>query len=150
VKFSGNLIKIKFKLVLYQKGVMPNKRSKRGITQIYCCPFCDQRLWRLGTSKYYLFYKDATEIRKNIGVSSKKAKLLAAQNSTYLDRKKWIEAFCCQKHGRMWLLISLQAQGCDYRLAKEKDWLQTNKTSDPRVSNPSVGEFTLRMSRALF
>jgi hypothetical protein len=128
---------------------MPNKRSKRGKTQIYSCPFCQQRLWRLGTSKYYLFYQNNTEIRKNLGISAKNAKLLANQNSTYLDKKKWIEAFCCQKHGSLWLLISLQEQGCDYRLAKEKDWLQTNKTSDPRISNPSVSEFTLRMSRAL-
>lgn len=129
---------------------MPNKRSKRGRTKIYCCPFCEQRLWRVGTSKHYLFYSNVNEIKQNLGISSKKAKLLAAQNPIYLDKNKWIEAFCCQKHGSLWLLISLQEEGYEYRLAKGKDWLQTTKTSDPRTSNPSVGEFTLRMSRALF
>lgn len=129
---------------------MPNKRNKRGKTQIYNCPFCEQRLWRLGTSKYYLFYKNATEIKKNLDISSKNAKLLASQSSTYLDTKKWIEAFFCQEHGTLWLFISLQETGYDYRLAKEKDWLQTNKTFDPRRSNPSVSEFTWRMSRARF
>ncbi len=125
---------------------MPNKRSGRK-TKKYFCPFCEQRLWRLGTAKYYLFYRNASEIKQNTGISSKKAGLLAIQNSTYLDTKKWIEAFCCPDHGTLWLLISLQEKDYEYRLAKEKDWLQTNKTLDPRMSNPSVSEFTQRMSR---
>ena len=110
---------------------MPNKRSIRKKTKQYFCPFCEKRLWRLGDSKYYLFYKNATEIKQNTGISSKKAALLAHQNSTYLDTKKWIEAFCCPDHGMLWLLISLQEKDYEYRLAKEKDWLQTNKTLDP-------------------
>ncbi len=125
---------------------MPNKRSGRK-TKKYFCPFCEQRLWRLGTPKYHLFYKNATEIRQNTGISAKKAKLLALQNTTYLDPNKWIEAFCCQNHGKLWLLISLQEKGIEYRLAKEKDWLQTNNTLDPRMFNPSVSEFTRKMSR---
>ena len=126
---------------------MPNKRSRRKETRKYFCPFCKQRLWRLGTSKYYLFYQNSTEIKQNTGISSKKAKLLTTQNTTYLDTKRWIEAFCCPDHGMLWLLISLQEQDYEYRLAKEKDWLKTNKTLDPRISNPSVSEFTLKMSR---
>ena len=65
----------------------------------------------------------------------------------YLDTKRWIEALCCPDHEMLWLLISLQEQDYEYRLAKEKDWLKTNKTLDPRISNPSVSEFTLKMSR---
>ena len=126
---------------------MPNKRSKRKKTRKYFCPFCEQRLWRLGGSKHNLFYKDAAEIRKNTKLSSKKAKLLSLQSSTYLDTNKWIEAFCCPSHGMMWLLISIEGDSYKYRLVKERDWLQTDRTIDPRVSNPSVGEFTLRMSR---
>ena len=127
---------------------MPNKRSGRK-TKKYFCPFCEQRLWRLGTSKHHLFYKDVTETKRNTGISSAKARLLLLQNSIYLDTKKWIEGFFCSNHGTLWLLISLQEKDCDYRLATEKDWLQTNKTIDPRMSNPSVSEFTLRMSRKL-
>ncbi len=127
---------------------MPNKRSGRK-TKKYFCPICEQRLWRLGTTKHHLFYKNATEIKQNTGLSSKKARLLAIQNTTYLDTNKWIEAFFCSNHGRLWLLISLQEKDFKYRLATEKDWLQTNKTLDPRMSNPSVSEFTLRMSRKL-
>lgn len=128
---------------------MPNKRSKRNKTRKYSCPFCEQRLWRLGKSKHNLFYKSAEEIRANTGMTMKKAKLLSIQSSTYLDSNKWIEAFCCPSHGMMWLLISVIKDSYEYRLAEEKDWLQTDKTLDPRVSNPSVSEFTLRMSRKL-
>ena len=128
---------------------MPNKRKNRNATRKFFCPFCEQRLWRSGNSKYYLFYKNAIEIKQNTQLSSKKARLLAHQNTTYLDTKKWIEAFCCPEHGLLWLLISLQDKSYEYRIAKEKDWLQTNRTIDPRNSNPSVSEFSLRMSRKL-
>lgn len=103
----------------------------------------------MGKTKHNLFYKDAKEIRENTGIPPKKAKLLSLQNSTYLDPKKWIEAFCCPSHGMLWLLISLKEDSYEYRLARERDWLQTDGTIDPTVSNPSVSEFTLRMSRKL-
>lgn len=128
---------------------MPNKRSRRQKTKKYICPYCEERLWRLGNSKHYLFYKDALEIRSNTGISLNKAKLLLLQNSTFLDKSKWIEAFCCSKHGMMWLKVFIEGDGYKYSLAQEKDWLQTNRTLDPRVSNPSVSEYTLRMSRKL-
>lgn len=127
---------------------MPNKRSGRRQAKKFFCPHCQQRLWRLGRSKYYLHYQNAEEIRSNTGITLKKAKLLALQSTTYLDRHRWIEAFCCSSHGMMWLLVSAKDKNYEYRLATAKDWLRTDKTIDPQVSNPSVSEFTLRMSRA--
>ncbi|MEL6581463.1 MAG: hypothetical protein AAFQ14_17120 [Cyanobacteria bacterium J06621_12] len=126
---------------------MPNKRSKRRKTKKYFCPHCEQRLWRLGNSKHHLYYQDAEEIRNNTGIPLKKAKLLSLQSSTYLDQSKWIESFCCPSHGMMWLLVSVKDESYEYRLARGNDWLRTNKTIDPRIGNPSVSEFTLRMSR---
>ena len=126
--------------------VMPNRRSRRNQTFPFFCPYCQQRLWRLGYTKHYIFYKNATEIKENTGISTKKSKLLNLQNNTYLDNKKWIEALCCSEHGRLWLLISRQEKTYEYRLAKETDWLRTNKTIDPRNPNPSVSEFTQKMS----
>ena len=128
---------------------MPNKRSNRRQTKKYFCPYCEQRLWRLGNTKHHLFYKDAEEIRNNTNLTLKKAKLFSTQNSTYSDRNKWIEAFCCSSHGMMWLFISMQNGELSYRVAQRRDWLQTNNTVDPRIANPSVSEFTLRMSRKL-
>lgn len=128
---------------------MPNKRSVRGNARKFYCPYCEDRLWRLGTTKYYLFYKNADEIRKNVGVSAKKAKFLINQNTTYLDTNRWIEGFHCSVDGNLWLTISVKEGDYQYQIAKEADWLQTNKTQDPRLSNPSVSEFTLRMSRKL-
>ena len=130
-------------------STMPNKRSKRKKIRKYFCPYCEQRLWRLGNTKHYLYYKNANEIKHNTGMTLKKAKLLSLQNSTYLDDNKWIEAFCCSDHGMMWILISVQSDDYNYQLATRKDWSQTNKTIDPSLSNPSVSEFTLRMSRKL-
>lgn len=126
---------------------MTNKRSNRQKTKKYFCPDCEQRLWRLGGSKYHLYYQNAEEIRNNTGITLKKAKLLALQSATYLDQNKWIEAFCCSSHGMMWLLVSVQDNNHQYRLARGNDWLHTDKTVDPRITNPSVSEFTLRMSR---
>lgn len=128
---------------------MPNRRSNRSKTKKFFCFICQQRLWRTGTQKYNLFYQNAAEIKKHVNITSKKAKFLAAQNTTYLDTKKWIEGFCCSNHGTQWLLISVMGDTYEYRLAKDEDWLQTSKTVDPRISNPSVSEFTLRMSRKL-
>lgn len=126
---------------------MPNKRSKRRKVKQYSCPLCMQRLWRLGTSKYHLFYRSASEISENTGITPKKSKFLATQKNTYLDSKRWIEGFCCSNHGSLWVLISTHNDKHEYRLAKEKDWLRTERTLDPRILNPSVSEYTLRMSR---
>jgi hypothetical protein len=130
---------------------MSNKRSKRKTIQQFFCPFChdcETRLWRLGSSKHYLFYQSATEIRQNLQLSAKKAAFLANQNSTYLDSNIWLEEFFCPTHGKMWLRLSRQNQPeLAYRQATREDWRQTNKTYDPTNPNPSVSEFSYRMSR---
>ena len=126
---------------------MPNKRRGRNKTVHFYCPYCQERLWRTGTPKYRIFYRNAVEIRRNTGMSAKSARFLSLQNSTFLDANKWIEGFCCSLDGSFWLLISFKAGKHEYRIANEKDWLRTNATIDPRISNPSVSEFTLRMSR---
>ncbi len=126
---------------------MPNKRSRRGKEKVFNCPTCEKRLWRLGTTKYYLFYRSPAEINKNKGISTKKAKFLIGQNSTYLDTSKWVEGFHCSDHGNIWLTISVENSEYNYDIAKEADWLMTSKTQAPGLSNPSVSEFSLKMSR---
>ena len=107
------------------------------------------RLWRLGSQKHHIFYSSAAEIRKNMKISSKKAKLLGTQNTSCLDSNRWIENFYCSNHGRLWLLIDSYSKEFQYRLAEERDWLRSDKTIDPTRRNPSVSEFTLKMSRKL-
>lgn len=127
---------------------MPSKRSSRRKVKKFHCPFCDSRLWRVGSPKHHIFYQGRQEIRDNTPLSAKKAAFYIAQSTTYLDQKKWLESFYCETHGTLWMLISALDDGdYDYRLAKEQDWLRTDKTIDPRRSNPSVSEFTQRMSR---
>jgi hypothetical protein len=130
---------------------MANKRSKRKKIKHFLCPLCENRLWRLGSPKYHIFYKNAGEIRKNLKISAKKASFLAAQNSAYVDPSSWIEEFFCTEHGKMWLLLARQSdENILYRLAKREDWERTNKTIDPTTPNPSVSEFTYRMSRQVY
>lgn len=130
---------------------MPNKRSKRKKIKHFFCPICENRLWRLGSPKHYLFYQNAAEIRRSLKISAKKASFLVAQNSAYVDSNSWIEEFFCNEHGRMWLLLSRQNdEHIVYRPAKREDWERTNKTIDPTQPNPSVSEFTYRMSRKAY
>jgi hypothetical protein len=134
-----------------QEKHMSNKRSKRKNIKHFFCPLCHDgktRLWRLGSTKHYIFYKNAQEIRQNLPLSAKKAAFLASQNSTYLDTNNWLEEFFCPIHGKMWLYLSSQSQQeLTYRLSTREDWRQTNKTYDPTNPHPSVSEFSYRISR---
>jgi hypothetical protein len=60
---------------------MPNKRSKRARAQIFHCPYCESRLWRLGGPRHFLYYSNVTEILKNLDISRKNATLLAIQGA---------------------------------------------------------------------
>lgn len=126
---------------------MPNKRSKRKKTHQFCCIFCGSRLWRQGSPKHFLFYKEALEIRRNLGISRKNSTLLAAQG-VYVDRSSWLEEFVCGQHGSMWLLVRKQADEALIAVpATRKHWECTTGTIDPDNPNPSVSEFSYRMSR---
>ena len=127
---------------------MSNKRAKRRKVKHFSCPFCETRLWRSGNPKYHVFYRNARQIRENLQISAKKASFLANQSSTYLDRNAWLEEFFCSTHGTMWLYISRHQQELiTYRPATKEDWLQTNRTLDPTNPNPSISEFSYRISR---
>jgi hypothetical protein len=104
-------------------------------------------LFRLGSTKHFLFYKNAEEISNNIGLHIKKAKLLASQG-LFTDRSSWLEEFFCSQHGNLWLVIQTNAKGyLTTRFAEANDWKKTTGTIDPTIANPSVSEFTYRMSR---
>ncbi|MBV9386398.1 MAG: hypothetical protein JOZ78_08220 [Chroococcidiopsidaceae cyanobacterium CP_BM_ER_R8_30] len=126
---------------------MPGKRSKRNKVQHFYCPYCEHRLWRLGSPKHFLFYLGAAEIKQNVGMSSKSAALLAARGD-YLDNNSWIEDFFCRDHGKLWMKITRKDGGkLVSAMATSIDWRQTTRTIMPHSPNPSVSEFTYRMSR---
>ncbi|MGD1920394.1 MAG: hypothetical protein ACFCAD_16845 [Pleurocapsa sp.] len=128
---------------------MPNKRSSRRRVNHFSCPHCHQRLWRMNSVKYYLHYQNADEIQKNLNITRKKASFLANQRSVYVDCNRWIEEFFCSQHSTIWLLVSRQQDGkLTSVVAKAKDWQKTGKTIDPRLLNPSVSEYSYRMSRS--
>jgi hypothetical protein len=126
---------------------MPCKRSNRKNVQHFCCPYCDRRLWRLGSPKHFLFYLEAAEIQQNVSMSRKSAAFLANRGA-YVDRNAWIEEFFCGEHGKLWMKLTKNDQGkLVATLANSKDWQQSTRTIDPNMPNPSVSEFTYRMSR---
>lgn len=127
---------------------MSNKRNKRSKTPQFHCPHCQKRLWRLGSLKYHLFYRGRTEIKKHLGLTPKKASFLASQNSSYVDRNCWLEDFFCEEDGKMWLRLTKKDDGSIAScIATRNDWNQTLHTINPDSPNPSVSEFSYRMSR---
>ena len=126
---------------------MPNKRRNRSAIVTFLCPYCERRLWRLGSQKHHLFYQGAQEIAQQRGLSQKKAALLATQG-VYVDRSAWLEEFMCGEDGMMWMYIKQSPEGnINSRLAEEHDWQRTSGTLDPNTPNASVSEFTYKMSR---
>ncbi len=126
---------------------MPGKRSKYKNVRHFYCPYCERRLWRLGSPKHFLYYTGASEIQKNTNVPRKNALLLSTKG-TYVDSNSWIEEFLCGDHGKLWMKVTRKIDGnLGTTLAISKDWEQTTRTIQPDTPNPSVSEFSYRMSR---
>jgi hypothetical protein len=127
---------------------MPGKRSRKNKKPEFNCPYCQTKLWRIGSTKHYLYYQELSEVQKNLNISRKKASLLIAQNNTYLDQSTWIENFVCEEHGTMWLKISRRLeQPIEISLASDNDWQKSTGTINPNFPNPSVSEYSYSMSR---
>lgn len=126
---------------------MPNKRKKKNQTLKIYCPYCDQRLWRMGTGKHNLYFQGVTEIQQQFGLTRKKASLLVGQNSVQVDQSSWLEEFFCNFHGKMWIHLLKQTDGnILINIANEHHWKRSSNTIDPNLPNPSVSEFTYKMS----
>jgi hypothetical protein len=126
---------------------MANKRSKRANIQKFYCPYCERRLWRLGGPRHFLYYNNATEILNNLDITRKRATLLATQGA-YVDRLTWLEELFCGEHGKIWMRLRQNDEGAiSFKIASDADWRNSTGTLDPNAPNPSVSEFTFRMSR---
>lgn len=127
---------------------MANKRSSRKQVQKFYCPSCEARLWRIGSSKYTLFCQGISEIQEGFHLNRKGASLLAAQESSPVNRNTWLEEFLCSQHGKMWLRVTKSPEGLLFTSeAKDRDWKRTTRTFDPNLPNPSVSEYSFRHSR---
>ncbi|MBC7881116.1 MAG: hypothetical protein H7Y37_07255 [Anaerolineae bacterium] len=127
---------------------MPGKRSKRSDTERFACPDCENRLWRIGSEKYLIYCSEASDFVHYMGMSRRQAAMSMAQGYR-LDRHSWIEEFFCGEHGKMWLLVrNLESGKIATTTATAHDWKRSTGTPNPDSSNPSVSEFTQRMSRS--
>ncbi len=92
---------------------MSNKRCKRKENQQFYCLHCERRLWRLGSSKHFLFYTNESEIEQNIDTARQNPMFLATKGS-YIYDNSWIEEFLCGEHGKMWMLVfNSESPGCN-------------------------------------
>jgi len=108
---------------------------------------CALPLWRLGSRKYHLYYHGVGEIVAHTHLTRKKAALLATDGN-FIDRNAWLEEFFCWEHGKLWLALRRDADGeLRATLPTSEDWQRTTGTVHPTCPNPSVSEFTFRMSR---
>ncbi|MEL4895931.1 hypothetical protein [Crocosphaera sp. Alani8] len=102
----------------------------------------------MGGPKHFLFYEGTAEIQQGFKLPLKKAKFLAKQQPICVNQNVWLEEFFCERHGKMWLLISRSQQGeITSRPATREDWNRTSNTFNPDRPNCSVSDFTCRMSR---
>lgn len=108
---------------------MSGKRSNRSKTQKFYCPYCEERLWRTGGCKHYLFYADMSEINHSSKISARQRGMLVDKNAQ-IDYRKWIEKFFCRNHGKVWLLVSKsEFSHLTTRLAVSSDWQCLTGTS---------------------
>jgi hypothetical protein len=88
------------------------------------------------------------EIQEQFRLSRKNAGFLAQQSSVHLIRNTWLEEFFCAVDGKVWLLLTKAEDGTIASTpAKEQHWQRSTRTIDPNKPNPSVSEFSYRMSR---
>ncbi len=127
---------------------MAGKRSNRKTPKFYC-PHCQKQLWRLGSTKHFLFFEGPQEIREHFKLSRKLSSFLVAQNPVQIDNEEWIEEFFCELHGNMWLHIKKENDGTlqSLGIASRSIWKRSVKTYDPDLPNTSVGEYSYKMSR---
>jgi hypothetical protein len=101
---------------------MSGKRSSRSKIQKFYCPYCEERLWRQGGTKHYIFYAGIGEINRHSERSSGQPGILTVQNAC-IDHKRWLEKFFCRSHGKVWLLVSKrELNKLTTRLAVASDW----------------------------
>ncbi|BFM39399.1 hypothetical protein [Synechocystis sp. LKSZ1] len=127
---------------------MPGKRSRYHQVHKFYCPRCSRRLWRNGSTKHYLYCEGVQEIQEQFQLSRKNANFLAQQSSVQLIRSAWLEEFFCAVDGKIWLLLTKAEDGTITSTpAQEQHWQRSTHTIDPNKPNPSVSEFSYRMSR---
>jgi hypothetical protein len=124
---------------------MVHKRRKK---QHFPCPKCDLQLLRTGSKKYPLFSENPEEIACKADINRKKAPMLLAMNGAFIHQSTWLEEFLCESHGCLWLVVHRNNAGrLRIALPNANDWKRTTGTLHPDLPNPSVSEFTHRMSR---
>lgn len=105
---------------------MVNKRSNRKNVQHFYCPYCDRRLWRVGSLKRFIFYLDAAQIQQNLNISRKSAVSLANKGAC-VDRNSWLEEFFCEEDGNLWMKVTMNTGSDVVGITTSKDCQQSTR-----------------------
>lgn len=119
------------------------KRSKR--RAIYC-PI--HNCYLDSVSQKFSIYSNQTSHLKQHGMGKQAARRILEKHSEVVLQNHWLEAFWCEEcQDVQWYYI--YKNDCDYKVSIPPNdlWERVVGVNDPR-GNPSVGEFTLRHSRA--
>jgi competence CoiA-like predicted nuclease len=126
---------------------MPGKRSSRKKVQRFFCPYCQERLWRLGGSKHHLLLPSTKNTQQNLHRNSQRLGK-ASEKTTDIDPNQWIEEFFCNEHSKVWMLVSRATHDhLTAALATQTDWQRAAVTSPIHSSHGSASKFTIRASR---
>lgn len=109
------------------------KLSEHQNVQRFCCPYCERRLWSLGSPERFLYYSGGAEIRQNVNMLHKSAIFMdntsaCAESNSWTEEFLWIEEFLCGDHGKLWMKVNRKT--CDTvvaTIASQTRWA----TNDP-------------------
>jgi hypothetical protein len=126
---------------------MPGKRSGRNKVQRFFCPYCQERLWRLGGTKHHLLLPGIGKNQQNLTNDSKYDEK-ASEEKISVDPDQWIEEFFCSEHSKLWMLVRKTPHNRLIAvLASNADWQKSAGSPIVDSSSCSASEFTVRMSR---
>jgi hypothetical protein len=101
------------------------------------------------SQKYRLYADSVAQLQQN-GLSKRQASLAMTVHSAILLESTWIEAFWCPAcEAVSWYQVRKQDETFSLSPVNDSAWLRSIGTTDPRLGNPSVSEFSRRQSRPL-
>jgi hypothetical protein len=101
-------------------------------------------------SQKYRLYADSVAQLQQHGLTKRQASLTMTIHSAVLLESTWLEAFWCSEcEAVSWYQVRKQDKTFTLSLVTDSAWLRSIGTTDPRLGNPSVSEFSRRQSRPL-
>ncbi|MBC8123049.1 MAG: hypothetical protein H7Y22_14575 [Gemmatimonadaceae bacterium] len=125
---------------------MPRRRSRyrKNYAQDFSCPLCLGLISRLSGQRYYLSEKGPSERDQG-----RHTRYCWQGSQGYCDLNHWLEEFYCPTDGRIWMSVKRTAHGQLRVTQPEATFWERAIGAIDANRNPTVGEFTSRMSKGI-